>query len=160
MSAYLVDRIHIDLLVSLALERRADRRLCWYWQGNWHDAGVDGATYVGRMLWTENLRSLVYRYPEDTSGGRPGPCDLQDEEIAGYTHTAQRYTLTPVEGLQAILGYEYQACEHPGWEESEARAFCEALRHALIRRLPGYDAAPWCWTEREVAKRLGKGGAA
>jgi hypothetical protein len=28
-----------------------------------------------------------------------------------------------------------------GWEASEAKAFCDALRCALISALPGYDAA-------------------
>jgi hypothetical protein len=37
----------------------------------------------------------------------------------------------------------YQSCEHPGWEESEARKFCQQLTEGAIARLPGYEAAAW-----------------
>jgi hypothetical protein len=42
-----------------------------------------------------------------------------------------------------IAHYEYQSCEHGGWEESESRAFCLALAEALLRSLPGWEDAPW-----------------
>jgi DNA-binding winged helix-turn-helix (wHTH) protein len=49
----------------------------------------------------------------------------------------------PVVILKLIGYYERQSCGHQGWETSEARKFCEDLRLACIRSLPGYDAAPW-----------------
>jgi hypothetical protein len=42
-----------------------------------------------------------------------------------------------------LAGFEYQACELPGWVGSEAGRFVDALRHALIRALPGYSDGPW-----------------
>jgi hypothetical protein len=52
--------------------------------------------------------------------------------------------------LAAIAGYEYQACEHDGWRRSETARFCQALRLAMVRRLPGYDQAPWTWSAEEL----------
>lgn len=49
--------------------------------------------------------------------------------------------LTPVQTLKAISRFEYQACEPPEWEFSEAHAFCRALESEAIRNLPGYDDA-------------------
>jgi hypothetical protein len=157
MSAYIVDKVHIDVLVSLAIQGRTPSRLRWYHDDTSHEARWDNADDVGRMLWRENLASVAYRYPDDTSGKRPGPCDLADADIEAYTHAAHGYQLTPVEGLQAIRGYEYQACEHPGWHGSEAYAFCDALRRCLISRLRGSDDAPWEWTQATMDVRTGRG---
>ncbi len=74
-----------------------------------------------------------------------------------YPATEMRFTKQPtaVEGLSAIKCYEYQTCEHPEWEQSAAHAFCDALRDLLIGCLPGYEAAPWTWTEA-MRPKLGK----
>src|SRR5690606_9781965 len=39
--------------------------------------------------------------------------------------------------------YEYQASNHPGWENSDAQRFCSMLRRFFTRKLPGYDDAMW-----------------
>jgi hypothetical protein len=39
--------------------------------------------------------------------------------------------------------YEYQSCEHDGWDDSATKRFCNSLRHSLTASLPGYNAAPW-----------------
>ena len=49
----------------------------------------------------------------------------------------------PLAVLKAISSYEYQTCEMPNWDTSEARTFCTNLREHLISHLPGYDAHPW-----------------
>ncbi len=49
----------------------------------------------------------------------------------------------PVQVLKALECYEHQSCEHPGWESSSARAWCDSLRQQAIAHLPGYDAAAW-----------------
>ena len=56
-----------------------------------------------------------------------------------------------VEALKALDCYEYQSCEHPEWETSEAFEFCRAMRNLLIGCLPGYDAAQWEWDDAPVA---------
>ncbi len=148
MSAYIVDEGHIDALVTAAMELTDPG-----WQMRWielappeptdYERGqVSGSTavasfearvrrmvpenasHVGRMLLFENMRSVAHRYDE--------ALELPDYD---YQRLARR--LTPVEVLLAISGYEYQACEHPGWEGSEAHAFCAALTKEAIRKLPG-----------------------
>lgn len=83
------------------------------------------------MLWAENYASVNYRYCEK---------DMAPE----YVHKSDPYRKwDAVAVLKAIACYEYQACEHPGWKTSEARAFCEELRGNAIHALPGYAEASW-----------------
>ena len=65
-----------------------------------------------------------------------GPTDLPLQEAGPH-----RWSLPEL--LNAIRGYQYQTCEHPSWETSEAKAFCEALQQRLISMLPGYRNGPW-----------------
>ena len=98
------------------------------------------ANQVGAMLAAENRRSVDHRYNETemedfyTFTRYPGSCDSVTPGTPG---------LDPVQVLKAIACYEYQSCEHPEWETSEAHEFCQAVRHATIDRLPGYEAAAW-----------------
>ena len=58
-----------------------------------------------------------------------------------------------IEACKAIDCYEYQSCEHPGWRDSGAKAFCERLRSALIGAMHGYEEAEWHWdTELAMAR--------
>lgn len=102
------------------------------------------------MLRPENERSVAYRY--DTRENLPGP--VEREEPAFYRFTASKMFTrrpNPVEALKLIRCYEYQSCEHPGWESSEAKGFCDTMTAALVACLPGYDDAPWEWT-RDAAQ--------
>lgn len=153
MSAYVVDDRHIDALLTAALDLPlAGHQMRWLRPGevkptDYERGEVSGptaaasfrqrvrqmepseATAVGRMLLLENAHSVSHRYKE--------PLDVPEYE---YTRHGG---LSPVAVLKALSGFEYQACEHPGWKGSEAYAFCDALRLEAIRRLPGYDAAEW-----------------
>ncbi|MDP2350086.1 MAG: hypothetical protein Q8M74_02905, partial [Chloroflexota bacterium] len=119
-------------------------------------AGPDGSRTIDRetitrtaeMLVAANLASVAYRYPDDEDADRPGPVEpdgsrywqhVQDWPVEVW----KARTLSPVETLKALDGFTYQACEHPDWPTSEAAAFCDALRLAVIHRLAGYDAAAW-----------------
>jgi hypothetical protein len=79
------------------------------------------------MLLAQNRRSVDFRYAES---------DIEEP----YTH-ALSTTRTPAAMLKAIDCYEYQSCETPDWEDTEAARFCQALRAHLIHQLPGYDEA-------------------
>ena len=83
------------------------------------------------MLVEQNYRSVNHRYSE---AGKPPPY---------FFERPPGVTLEPLTVLKALDCYEYQSCEDPGWADSEAAHFCEALRRATIRMLPGYDKAPW-----------------
>ena len=158
MSAYVVSDNHLAYLVhaGLAYGRRSPVR----WQAPDteeppgladHEAGSpwgptsletmqrkqrtltkDTADTTMLMLYAANVVSVNYRYDQ----AEPY------EHIPRYRHS-DRHNLNAVAVLKALNGYEYQACESPDWERSEAHAFCQALKGAAIHALPGYDEAAW-----------------
>jgi hypothetical protein len=91
--------------------------------------GREELARVGQMLLDQNARSVNDRYREDNA--------------YVYAYARPQHTWLPVHVLGAISCYEYQACESPDWRDTEAKAFCDALRDKMIHRLPGYDAGPW-----------------
>jgi len=152
MSAFMVSKAHIDYLVEAAMSlphRQIQNASGLYWH---HDDeshqlpctgdGPDGAERVGAMLWAENRASVNSRYDED-----------QLEPV--YTRTIRPATVEPVQVLKALDCYKYQSCEHDGWPESEAHAFCDALRHCAIGCLPGYEEAAWDIDELPVVPHYG-----
>jgi hypothetical protein len=133
MSAWIVSKQHIDAMVTAGLPAPGKSPVV-----RWSDPdqaevckelSKENADGVGRMLWQENRQSVNYRYGEDN------PVD----PIYGYE--PERHS--PLTVLKLIECYEYQSCEHPGWENGEARKFCQALRVKAVQDLPGYDAEPW-----------------
>jgi hypothetical protein len=158
VSAYVVDEAHIHFLVNagLSLTSRLDSKLRWFvrpltdeekdvayrpgeaWgpgamsvYGELRRELTDKNTgWVGAMLWAENARSVNHRYNEE-------------EWEQPYLFRRLPGVPNPVAVLKALDGFEYQSCEHPGWETSEAHSFCASLRKTAIRRLKGYDDAPW-----------------
>jgi hypothetical protein len=158
MSAFIPAKEHIDVLVALAQEGPRGRDVrpdhAWYgprWTHNEQTVSLpDFASpdAVGQMLVDEVVRSVSYRYPDSTDSDLPGPAD--NYYTQPYTFTRQPYRLTAVEGLAAVTCYEYQACEHPEWERSEAFDFCDSLRWGLIHCLDGMDDAPWEWDAQTI----------
>lgn len=147
MSAFIVSENHIHALIEAGCSRRYTRGhvLRWYVSGDParpRELRWENADEIGRMLWEENVKSVAHRYPNDTPDTLPGPVPAADPEAYRWKRPRPR-ALEPVEALKAIACYEYQSSEHPEWEASEARAFCEALRHAAIAALEGYEDAEW-----------------
>jgi hypothetical protein len=87
---------------------------------------TDTAGRVGAMLLAQNRYSVDFRYAEE---------EIEEP----YLFTELPGNPSPLLVLHAIAGYEYQACETPDWPQTEAYAFCAALRLLCINRLPGYD---------------------
>ena len=117
MSAWIVSKKHIDLLVAAAKNRHPDA--------------------LGQMLWAENHKSVNYRYGEK----RPTP---------PYTFTPPTEPIDQILLLKQIHCYDYQSCEHDGWERSEAYKLCKKLEAACLAALPPgvedspeYSQAPW-----------------
>jgi len=136
MSAFMVGKAHIDALVNLAQKHHS------YWSSDMRGLVQDGDK-LGQMLVAENVASVRYRYPKDKPEQLPGSTD----HLEPYRHSPFRSRLpSEVEGLKLICCYRYQSCEHPAWEASTAKRFCETLRETLIHALPGYDEAPWEWS--------------
>ena len=146
MSAWMVSKGHIDALIRISLEGPKDgNRRQWsrpYFQHQ--ELTYTQADLLGETLTKENLASINYRYPDTVHNpdNTPGPVEHYWLEPYEY-RSSQAKHITAVEALKAIACYEYQACEHPQWEQSEARAFCQLLREHIICALPGFDAAPW-----------------
>lgn len=159
MSAYIVNKAHIDALLRVAIEGPADRGPSYPGDG-WlmssyyhkqpdgrltsHEVSRETRDALGAMLIVECATSVRYRYHNEPLADLPGPIDKDFVRLAllgQYTYNIRARHLTAVEALKAIDGYEYQSCEHPDWEASEAYTFCETLRKYLISSLPGYDAA-------------------
>lgn len=186
MSAYVVNRAHIDLLVGAALRSKpagqpgVTGNLQW-WRvdedgdfAGWHrlephcteppddDLNLTcvSPSWLGQILINENVASVSYRYPDDNvdAGELPGPVDAY--YLGPYVYRDRRITLKTGEVFAMIDSFDYQACEHPGWRKSEAFAFLRALREAYCRRVEGYDVdyatAPWRWDDETLAQMAGQ----
>ncbi len=163
MSAYVVDREHIRYLVDAGLAYD----VYWYHGGEPHRLGSqqssrpsDDPARVGKMLWDENIASVSHRYPDDSWGEWPGP--IGENYIYGRHVPYVRLRFDPVEVIKAAHCLDYQSCEHPGWRESEARAYVEGLIHKATQLLEGYDAAEWgapqqCYQQRDAINTASSG---
>ena len=147
MSAWLVTQTHIAAL-STALA----------------DLGHDPQA-VGEVLLRENERSLRYRYDERAATWEP---DLS----APFRFNG------PVRGpgiawlVKALDCYDYQACEHPDYPSSQARALILEIERQIggatedeapavtldeIRTSSEYARAPW-GIEQDFSSTTSKGG--
>lgn len=128
MSAYIVDRKHIEYLVRAMHSRRIAGI-------NHRYEPAETLALEANMLAAATAASVNCRYSET---------EAADTWEARDFHGASPWLeINPVELLKAIACYEYQSCEHGGWEGSRAYAYCERLRQRAINALHGYDAAPW-----------------
>jgi len=149
VSAFMLDADHIDYLLTAAVAWRLDY---FHRPADELDVHVrvapEAADTIGMRLLAENAASVSYRYRQHA--------DLSADELG---ETAVFYAfrrvaaaeIIPVRVIKAVKCYAYQACEHPTWTTSEARAFCDALISEAIRRLPGWDevsAWPYARTAR------------
>jgi xylose isomerase len=121
LSAWIVSKKHIDYVVTAAIAAEL----------------IPGsmADTTGRVLWGENVRSVAYRYSNHDH-------TAEAAEVAEYT-----WAETPVltgGALAKTLGcLNYQSCERPDWETTEASKLIERLRPAGD---PPYDDdVPWGW---------------
>jgi len=118
MSAFMCSDAHISALVNGATQY-----------------GIDlprGYSQTFNMLVVENRKSLDSRYGNGKREEGQGP---------------HRYTPGPalpvIHVIKLAQSYDYQSCEHDGWETSEAKRWIDNLIAGLVYKLPGYDAAPW-----------------
>lgn len=135
MSAWIVSRAHIDVLVQALTA----------------DAGLTPGNpdEIGRTLWTENLRSVAHLYPRDGDGERPGPIDFKDADAETYTYREPSKVIEDGGILNAAHCYAYQSCEHPGWADSIPAKWMTTLvmRHQTAESLDRY---PWGYDEEDV----------
>lgn len=147
MGAFMVSRKHIAVLVTAA------RAWGISWRnsaGAWVTARDADPAELGRLLWAENMASVTARYPDTVVVGGPQDGAVKLADLPGtigesYQYETHRDVALPsaVAVLKLCGCYDYQSCEHEGWEASEARKVVEAIRDTGIGRLPGYDEASW-----------------
>lgn len=125
MSAYLVSHRHIAAIVKFSGRQKST-----------HDT-LD----VANRLAAECVASVHYRYPQADLANLPGPNDGSIAVRPEFTFADLRTApmLTPIECLKACACLEYQSCEHPGWDASEACRDLDMIRREAVRRLPGFD---------------------
>jgi hypothetical protein len=161
MSAYICSPEHIKALALYAVHGREMRVIPAYlaydaegkdeiiyenlkrWGlGDNHGQRPEIAQYYANILYQENIKSVMHRYPQDTLDTAPGG----HEKPPYITVTGKDYNnekeYTPVEILKLCAGYSYQACETPDWEQSIAFSLIHRIERAAISELPGYDDAP------------------
>jgi hypothetical protein len=159
MSAFMVSTDHIDAIVCVAINgpkggesrwegprwAEGDPRIVPWPEQIWREVSVARTSNpfgsvgtitpdeLGQMLCDENRRSLDYRYNE-----------INEPVEYSYRKPSRRPTIA--EAFKLLDCFEYQACETPDFEDSEAYRFMQCLRGSLIGSLPGYNAAPWEWS--------------
>jgi hypothetical protein len=101
VSAWIVNPEHIAAIVGTATARQPDDM-------------PDTALNLAVALSTENVRSINYRY----SDREPWDAALPSEEQVAAWASAP---LGRTDFEKAVGCLDYQSCEHPGWESSEAR---------------------------------------
>lgn len=162
MSAWIVAKPHIDLLVAALVSGTRDGKV----PALMPDTNRDE---LGQLLHDENVKSVSYRYSEPARDRNlPGPCVCY--YLQPYTWSDPGYRLTYAELNLAMSCYRYQSCEHPEFEKSEAWRICQLIddrypkalskqygcMEAIVRSTPEGQAAPWGWDEREVEARRGQ----
>ena len=159
MSAWVVSKGHIDALVELGryIKHGPLRWPTVFEQWGFTNQLTDAnLAAVGQMLMDCCVESVSYRYQDNeevnTVNGVPRTHPELPGPISQYWRTPYKFApvgrvLTPVEGIKLVHCYSYQSCEHPGWNTSQGRSYCQQLEASLIRNLPGYDSAPWDFDE-------------
>jgi hypothetical protein len=153
MSAFMVSKEHIDLLVHLALWGPSSIEVPFGQWRPYNPLELDKANELGELLVKENLSSIHCRYPDTITNpdATPGPCEQY--WLKPYEYRDPQYRMTCLEALNAIACYEYQSSEHPEWKQSQAREFCEHLRKRVVSVLPGINSTPWQWDEETLQER-------
>lgn len=157
MSAFVVSHDHIDALLSFASKRDTYGTVSYYVKetGRRVDITTENATEVGRILLTENERSIYARYTDCRPGDDNKPGTIGEDE-ANYAFRPWPFNapLSAVSILKACSCFDYQACETDDYEDSLAATIIEAIRGRAINRLPGYDDAPgWEFSRARALSR-------
>lgn len=146
MSAFMCSDRHFGILAAYAVahlleavpyELRSELER----DGFEHRRGATHRTIsrVASMLASENLKSLAHRYPRDHH------LDAASYDSFDIPRTIEADArMTPaLHIVKACHCYAYQACEHQGWPTSLAKDLVDRIEEHAVRRLPGYEAAPW-----------------
>lgn len=124
MSAYICDDCHISALAAYAVRERLWKNQRPGWERT-------DAEALAELLHAENVKSVNARY------------ESSDEPAFKFCWKAADRRLSPVQLIKAAHCFAYQACEHEGWEKSEAHGVIHAIEQHALRDVPGYEQAAW-----------------
>lgn len=135
MSAYICDFYHLSVL-AVAIHQRV---------------GISdhySPERIAAILHAENVKSVEFRYGHSAIAE---PFLIEPEPFT-FDPRARRYHQrhSTVELIKACHCYQYQACEQPKWEQSQAYDFVQRLINQLTRELPGYQGAAWGLNEPPI----------
>lgn len=130
MSAFLVHDAHISFIVNFANTALAK------WNSLPGGARLDDPQGLGEILYKANVYSVDYRYPAHAGDEAPAYVWKPSGPIPATLENTVKF-------LKALDCLEYQSCEPPAWDESQAYKIIQALRAMAVNVLPGYDSAPW-----------------
>jgi hypothetical protein len=137
MSAFMVSKTHIDVVVTLA-ERAG--LLSFLDAPEWPGNGRMTPDQLGRALWAANAASVAARYPDD-------PVMAPDQaEIAAYTW--RQVAAGPMAALKAIHCLRHQCSSISVFSQTWQDLTLRTIERAAIERLPGYREAPWSIEDR------------
>lgn len=146
MSAYVVHKDLIDLLVTVSTKHGQYKRLNVEHQGILRQYGEGDENALGQLLIDANYASVNYRYD-----GYANPYEYRYNEVVNVGG-AQNALIPWSHVLKAISCYEYQACEYPEWKDSIAKSACDAIRLKVCRFVS--EDAPWDWTRAVAQERF------
>ena len=129
MSAWIVTKKHIDVLMSYAV----NVSLKFEFNETEFIVSKDNADIIGYRIWQENYRSVNARYHENN-----------ETPIYRYDYVG----MDPNTILKQLHCYDYQACECDDYDITFARAFVRAMKDSLEANGASdiseeYGAAPW-----------------
>ena len=120
MSAFICNTYHI----SLVAQKAYDEDLYIVHNGQRKRLNKS-AEAIGKLLLKENARSCNHRYETNLK-----PRFKFDERAVEDSQT-----LSPEQWLGAVFCLEYQSCERPDWEQTEAYSILTALALTIAHRL-------------------------
>lgn len=129
MSAFVVSPTHIDALLTFAQRPQYEAPACYY-KGSVKVTFYDNLNAIGQILLDENVRSVNFRYTEQT-------------DSPAYLYHPYRGNLPPVQIIKACDCLNYQSCETDDWKDTEAHLILDTIRERAINELPGMDEAEW-----------------
>lgn len=129
MSCNLVSSKHIDALLNFANQQPLSPRVALT-DGRVIDfKNSDDLNWCAVLLTMQNFCSYNTRY------------EKYEEPTMPVKYHMDWKVYKPVEIVKACDGYDYQACEVPDYDHSDARKVVAAIRRSAISAMPEYRAA-------------------
>ncbi len=131
MSCYIVSDNHINYLANAVNHLLKPEHIMY------HGEGVDPyqSSAIGQLLLDSNVDSYNARYPREQVN--------KSDYRYKFRLCRDCLPINPVQLIKAIQCYQYQSCEHSGWETSKAKEITDSLLRSALRHLPGYNDAKW-----------------